>query len=381
MRVKFFISLILLIILGFGYWLIQRPTPYTLFLQETYTVIQTNYWEKISDTDLIKLYAEAAQLPGTFKNKRQLFQSLKKAIKTEADAAVVADTVLSNLKPVGRSRLYTQQLTRALANNVNNVDPTTNHYQELNLNQNASAAAITQAFQEKSAKASTSAQKQKLEQAYTSLKDQTTRKIYDLTGADPTMPHKKISNSIYYLGIKKFSPTTLQELTGVSQKTDAFPGLNTLILDLRDNVGGAIDGLGYFLGPFIGPNQLAYQFIHQGKTEDFKTLTGWLPGLVKFKKIIVLINANTQSSAETMAAALKKYKVGLIVGTTTHGWGTIESVYPLKHQLSENQAYSIFLVHHLALREDGQPIEGRGVEPDVYIQTIDSNMKQIIPYL
>lgn len=96
------------------------------------------------------------------------------------------------------------------------------------------------------------------------------------------------------------------------------PRLNTLILDLRDNIGGAIDGLPYFLGPFIREDQYAYQLLQQGQKEDFKTQTGWLLGLVKFK--------------------------------------------------------SVFLVHHLTLREDGQPIEGQGVNPDVNIQ--DSNWQQ-----
>jgi len=89
---------------------------------------------------------------------------------------------------------------------------------------------------------------------------------------------------------------------------------------------------------------------------------------------VVLINDQTQSSAEVMAAVLKKYHVGVLVGTTTKGWGTVERVFELKHQLSDQQTYSVFLVHHLTLREDGQPIEGQGVNPDVDIR--QSNWRQ-----
>jgi C-terminal processing protease CtpA/Prc len=72
-----------------------------------------------------------------------------------------------------------------------------------------------------------------------------------------------------------------------------------------------------------------------------------------------------------MAAALKKYNVGILVGEKTRGWGTIEKVFPLETQIDEKEKYSVFLVHSLTLRDDGQPIEGNGVEPVVDISQAD----------
>lgn len=349
-----------------------RPTnPYTAFLEETYDVIQTNYWDKISDADLTKLYLAAAK--AVTGKEVTAFKQLKSVVTTETAAATIADAVLANLQPTGKSRLYTQKQAKDLSNTVANIDPTTNHYQSLGIDQNADQTQIETAYQTQSATA-TAQQKQKLDLAYQALKDETTREIYDTTRADPTLPYRAITDQIYYIAIQKFSPTTIQELTAAVDASDQHPALNTLILDLRDNIGGAIDGLPYFLGPFIGNDQYAYQFLQQDKKEDFKTKIGWLPGLVKFKKIVVLINNQTQSSAEVMAAVLKKYHVGVLVGTTTKGWGTVEKVFELKHQLSDQQTYSVFLVHHLTLREDGQPIEGQGVEPDVSIK--DPNWRQ-----
>ncbi|KKS80036.1 MAG: C-processing peptidase [Candidatus Beckwithbacteria bacterium GW2011_GWA2_43_10] len=371
MRVKFFIIIIFFLAVGFIFWLWQRPTRYQVFLQETYQIIQANYWDKISDADLTKLYLAAAEkVTG---KKVSAFKQLKSIVTTEADAATITDMVLANLQPFGKSRLYTQKLVVDLANTVANVNPEVNHYQELDLTKDATEAEIQSAYQTKTATATAEA-KQKLDLAYQALKDTTTREIYDTTGADPTLPYRKITDQIYYIAINKFSPTTIRELTAAADASDAYPDLNTLILDLRDNIGGAIDGLPYFLGPFIGPDQSAYQFLQQGKKEDFTTKTGWLPGLVKFKKVVVLINQNTQSSAEVMASVLKKYHVGVLVGTTTRGWGTVEKVFSLEHQLGGRQTYSVFLVHHLTLREDGQPIESQGVEPDVSIK--DPNWRQ-----
>ena len=108
--------------------------------------------------------------------------------------------------------------------------------------------------------------------------------------------------------------------------------------------------------------------------QDYKTKTSWLPSLIRYKKMIVLINDQTQSSAEVMASVLKKYNVGVLVGTPTKGWGTVEKVFPLENQLNDGKKYSIFLVHSLTLREDGQPIQDNKVQPLVDIS--DSNWDQ-----
>lgn len=377
------ILLLLAAVIG-SFFLKPKTDPEIAFLEETYDIIQTNYWKRIEDQDLIDLYLAAARKFGqapqlvTAKDKKDLFNQLGKIVKDETTAATIADAVLANLPPAGKSRLYTQKLAADLANTVANIDPTTDHYQSLGIDQNVDQTQIDTAYQTQSATA-TAEKKQKLNTAYQALKDTTTREIYDTTGADPTLPYKALTDQIYYIAIQKFSPTTIQELTAAVNAGDQYPRLNTLILDLQDNVGGAIDGLPYFLGPFIGPDQYAYQFLQQDKKEDFKTKTGWLAGLVKFKKVVVLINQNTQSSAEVMASVLKKYHVGVLVGTTTKGWGTVEKVFSLEHQLSDQQTYSVFLVHHLTLREDGQPIEGQGVEPDVSIK--DPNWRlQLLAY-
>ncbi|MDZ7586382.1 MAG: S41 family peptidase [Patescibacteria group bacterium] len=376
---RLLIILLLLATVAGVFLLPRKSSPYTAFLEETYDTIKTNYWQKIEDQALIDLYLAAARAVTkqpqlvTAKDKNDLFFQLEKVINDSQTAATIADAVLANLPPTGKSRLYTQKQAKDLSNTVANINPEVNHYQELDLPKDATETEIQTAYQTKTATA-TAEEKQKLDIAFRALKDTTTRKIYDTTGADPTLPYRAITDKIYYIAIQKFSPTTIQELTAAVSAGDQYPRLNTLILDLRDNIGGAIDGLPYFLGPFIGQDQYAYQFLQQDKKEDFKTKTGWLPGLVKFKKVIILINQNTQSSAEVMAAVLKKYHVGVLVGMTTKGWGTVERIFPLEHQLDNQQTYSVFLVHHLTLREDNQPIEGQGVNPDVSIQ--DPNWRQ-----
>ncbi len=369
---------------------IVTSDKYANFLLEVYDTIKDNYWEKITDEQLINLYLLASlKLTGKtpeIKTKDRaglatmLLQILKEfpaPDKKKEYSANLADIVLANLQPFGRSRLYTRKEEKALSDNVKNINPEINQYNVLELPKEASNSAIQKAYEEKVAKLKPEATKspeaaQKLaqvEKAYQTLGDEASRKTYDLSGVEPTMEYKLLRPDIFYIHLTKFSPTTVEELQRVSEKTNDKPNVSILVLDLRGNIGGAIDGLPWFLGPFIGLDQYAYQFYHQGEKTDFKTKIGWLPGLVKFKKVIILIDENAQSTAEVMASVLKKYNVGVLVGSTTKGWGTIEKVFELKTQIDPNEKYSAFMVHSITLREDGQPIEGRGVEPVINIKS------------
>jgi len=83
---------------------------------------------------------------------------------------------------------------------------------------------------------------------------------------------------------------------------------------------------------------------------------------------VVLVNENTQSSAEVIASVLKKYNVGVLTGKSTRGWGIVEKVFEIENQLGTEEKYSMFLVHTLTTREDNLPIEGRGVEPVINME-------------
>jgi len=406
-RKKFLLVLAAAVLLGGGFasgWLTKEKlanksknspsNPHLAFLDEVYQVISQNYWEKISEEKLGQLFWAAAQkASGSLQeqaetnenlNKEKLFQKLKEVLKSIPQekkndfVAQVADLVLANLAPVGRSRLYTQKEEKALAENVNNVT-SEDFYQILEVPKEASSEAIAQAFQKKSATLEKEAEKsptaaaelKKVKKAYQTLADSASRQLYNQAGIEPTLEYQLLTSDILYLHLKKISPTSLDELKRVTEKFDKEGGPTTLILDLQDNVGGSLDILPYLLGPFIGPDSEAFRLYHQGEKQVFRTQTGWLPSLVRYKKVVILVNGNTQSSAEAMAATLKKYNVGVLLGTPTKGWGTIERVFPLAQQPNQNNKYSIFLVHSLMIGDDGQPIEGRGVTPTIDIRSSD----------
>src|SRR3989339_100727 len=361
----------------------QNKDVYIEFISEVWDTIMQNHWEKQTDDQLANLYKLGSEKllgkPVDFlpKNKDEV-KVMVLAITKDMDVAKkkefvanLTDIVLANLKPFGRSRLFSKKQQEDLKNTVENRDPTADLYATVGADKNSTKAEIEKKYNEKVKTIDTTTPEgktelAKLDRAKVTLTADDTRNAYDQYGVESTVITKIYPPDIYYMHITKVSPQTFEEFQKRANDVDKKP-LTSLIIDLRGNIGGAVDILPYFLGPFIGPNSYGYDFFHQGEYTPYKTTTGWLPSLVKFNKVVILIDGESQSSAEIMAAAFKKYNVGVVIGTHTKGWGTIEQLMPIKTIIDPKETYSILMVHSLTIRDDGQPIESRGVDPVINI--------------
>lgn len=391
------VAIVVASIVAFGLWVtFSNPQthlpedPYIAWSLELYDIITENYWNEIPEAQLAELYRlGAGQLLGseqtlasTTRESIGLFieETLMPFEEEQKKEFVVqlGNLILQNLEPFGRSALYTQKLETEMRNTVANINPDKDLYADLSIEKGADQKKVAAAFEAKRKELAgintpeAQAELEKAEYAKEVLTNDVDKEKYDDGGIEPTVFVEELDDRTLYMRITKVSPTTFNEFI---RRSDSVTNkeLDTLILDLRDNIGGAVDTLPWFLGPFIGPGQYAYDLFHQGEYEPYKTQVGWLPSLVKYKRTVVLINENAQSSAETMAATLQKYNVGVVVGKTTRGHGTIENTFPIETVIDESESYSAFLVHSITLRPDGQPIEGRGVDPTVSIT--DPNWK------
>ena len=378
----------------------QQLSERVLFIGELYQVIQTKYWRLLLDDQLAELFLKAAnhvteKEQALVSKDRQGVMALAEGIvgdesrsEAEKDQVIAqwADVVLANLQPFGRSRLFSTNQAAALKNTVDNVRPDSNYFEALEVSPDASAEAVQQAYAEKSqelAQAEVPAEEkqalqEELDRAQVALSTPEDKQRYAETKVEPTIQARLVNPDVYYIKITQFSPTTTDDLDALARRVSGSAP-TALIIDLRGNIGGTIDGLPYFLGPFIGLDQYAYQFLSQGHRTDFKTKTGFLASFFPFKKVVVLVDGATQSTAEVMTAVLKRYQVGVVIGSTTAGWGTVERVFPLSQQFSPDTEYSAFLVHSLTLREDGEPIQGNGVQPDILFESAGWQ-KQLLEY-
>lgn len=373
------LTIILLIGAGIGFNLAktQKVSPKQnlnqAFVLEIYDKIKENYWDNLSDAQILELFKLASEKATGISQSQKLAsrQDLEKLTKnTTKDQAVnIASAVLSSLNPPGRSGLFTTKQEEQLKNTVENINPEKDLYKDLGLNKGASSEAIEQAYQQKTKEVQ--GDKEKLKQiAYAKdvLSKTEQKQRYDEKGVEPAIFIQLASPSILYLQFKKFTPTSLDEFQKALEAYQDNSNLEALIFDLRGNVGGAIDTTAYFLGFFLGKGQYAFDFYKKGEYLPFKTQTDKLAVVSKFKQVVILVDKDTQSSAEMMASSLKKYHAGVVLGTPTKGWGTVEKVFPLEAQIDSKEKYSIFLVHSITLRDDNQPIEGRGVDPNINIK-------------
>src|SRR3989344_2980189 len=317
---------------------IEKNTP-KAFVSEIYDKIKENYWNNISDAELLDLFKLSITQNGTsltvakFENKDKLLEAVSKTAESMSGEqknnvlTTVVGSVLTSLAPAGRSGLYTEKQEQQLKNTVANINPEKDLYKDLGLSKGASETAVKEAYQTEAAKLAqdkspVAQEKLKtLTYAKDTLTQADTKKRYDANQVEPTFFSKIASSGILYIQFKKFSPTSLDEFQKTFESYKGDPSLNALIFDLRGNIGGAIDATAYFLGYFLGKGQYAFDFYHKGEYLPFKTMTDKLPSVSKYKQIVILVDQNTQSSAEIMAAALKKYHVGVVLGVPPKGWG------------------------------------------------------------
>ncbi len=363
----------------------KYENKYLAFTAEVYDKIMSNYWDVIKDEQLVELYRLSLvknmnqQNLTAIASKDEMLKILEKALEPlseeerQKQVPILSAAVLSSLNPAGRSGLMNQQLQQQLMNTVQNVNPDKDLYKDLGLEKGASEEKVAEAYKAREEELKTKdtpeakAELEKLAYAKGVLTDKDEKARYDTNQVEPTIFTRIVSPGILYMEFHKFSPTSYDEFIKAFDKYKDDNSLNALIFDIRGNLGGAIDAAPYFLGNFIGKGQYAFEFYHKGEYEPFKTPTEKLPTVNKFRQVILLIDNATQSSGEIMAAGFKKYNIGTVVGVNSKGWGTVERVFPLDNQLSDKEKYSVFLVHSITLRDDNQPVEGRGVEPNVNI--------------
>ncbi len=150
-------------------------------------------------------------------------------------------------------------------------------------------------------------------------------------------------------------------------------GISGLILDLRQNGGGSI----------WEAMQLAGIFIDYGPVGSIKDKTGKVRflkdpnrGSVYDGPLLVMINGGSASASELTGAMLQDYKRALIVGSTSYGKGTAQSIQPMDTTFNEEATtkkdYSSFTDYVKVTggkfyRVDGTTTQWKGVEPDIII--------------
>jgi carboxyl-terminal processing protease len=144
-------------------------------------------------------------------------------------------------------------------------------------------------------------------------------------------------------------------------------GMQGLVLDLRNNGGGSLADAVEMAGLFIEQGPIVQVRTASGKTV---VLDDRDPQVQYTGPLVIMVNANSASASEILAAAMQDYKRAVIVGTPTFGKGTVQQFFELDEALpSQFDPYKPFGALKLTIQKfyriNGGTTQLRGVTPDV----------------
>ena len=168
-----------------------------------------------------------------------------------------------------------------------------------------------------------------------------------------------------YVRISQFSDSTGPELIaalGTLRHRNAGP-LRGLVLDLRDNPGGVLEAAVAVADAFLDKGVIVTA---KGRTSDSKFEMDATPGdELTGAPLVVLVNGGSASAAEIVAGALKDNHRATLMGRTTFGKGSVQTIVPL----TEDSALK--LTTSLYYTPSGASINHKGITPDIEIKRAD----------
>lgn len=171
-----------------------------------------------------------------------------------------------------------------------------------------------------------------------------------------TVESKMLKNNIGYMALSSFEEHTAEDfkkqLADLEKK-----GAKSLIIDLRDNGGGLVASGTEIADALLGEGTITYLQDQKGQKQYIKS---------DAQKIdlpcVFLVNENTASTSEILAAAVKDDGTSPLVGTTTFGKGIVQST----QQRQDGSAIKLTTMQYFSPK--GNAIHEKGVKPDYTVK-------------
>ena len=151
---------------------------------------------------------------------------------------------------------------------------------------------------------------------------------------DAMLLHEKMAApwKIGYARVTEFTQNTAKDLAEELDKLEKG-GMQAFVLDLRNNPGGLITSAVDVCGEFLPPNTVVVTTEGRVASQNpppYRTGPRAGKPLRKYP-MTVLVNQGSASGAELVAGALQDLKRGIVVGTTSFGKGSVQTILPMKN--------------------------------------------------
>ncbi|WP_111641383.1 S41 family peptidase [Marinimicrobium alkaliphilum] len=164
-----------------------------------------------------------------------------------------------------------------------------------------------------------------------------------------------------YLRIAQFQVhTAVDTVEAVTRHLREHPETKGLILDLRNNPGGVLQGSVDIVDAFLDEGLVVYT---EGRLENSDIRYHAGPGdIANGLPMVVLINDGSASASEIVAGALQDHNRAVIMGTRSFGKGSVQTVVPI----SEDRAIKLTTARYFT--PGGRSIQAQGIAPDVQVE-------------
>lgn len=168
-----------------------------------------------------------------------------------------------------------------------------------------------------------------------------------------------------YVRLSNFQARTTEEmLKHISQlKEQAKGALSGLVLDLRNNPGGVLNGAVAVSDAFLSEGRIVYT---EGRAEDSRLEFKAAPDdVLEGAPIVVLVNGGSASASEIVAGALQDQRRAIIMGSRTFGKGSVQTIIPI------NQHAALKLTTARYYTPSGRSIQAEGIVPDIQLDAVE----------
>ncbi|HIV86179.1 MAG TPA: PDZ domain-containing protein [Candidatus Monoglobus merdigallinarum] len=177
-----------------------------------------------------------------------------------------------------------------------------------------------------------------------------------IDGTDEDDPNT--ARRLMYIRITSFIDNTAEEFGKAVAEADA-ENISDIIIDVRDNGGGYLSQAAEVANYFVPAGSVIVSEDHKAdlfdvvyKSDNTRTAEN---------NVVVLVNGNSASASEILAAAIQENGVGVVIGTQTYGKGTVQSMSAVEGGVMKyTSAYY--------LTPNGNNIDGTGVTPDAVVE-------------
>ena len=141
-----------------------------------------------------------------------------------------------------------------------------------------------------------------------------------------TIHSRMLTTDIGYIQLTEFNSSSDKDM-GKALEGLQKAGMKALVLDLRNNPGGLLDVAVDVCKEFVGDGKLIVYT--QGRNPDSRRdYTSQGKAAYASTAMVILVNRGSASGSEIVAGAMQDLKRALIIGTTTFGKGSVQSIFP-----------------------------------------------------